>query len=424
MSFLLIEPNIISVLPFVLLLLSIAVLPFALPKFWHDNYHIVSLGLAFVTAVYYVIITKGWDIMHSMEEYIMFISLLAALFVISGGILIEIKGLATPLRNTILLAIGGVLANVIGTTGASMLLIRPFIKTNKLRITNFHIVFFIFIVSNVGGALTPIGDPPLFLGFLKGIPFFWIIDKVLFKWLIAMLALLVIFYIIDFINFKKQPQEIEEREIKAKESIKIKGGFNFIFLSIVIASVFITEPLFLREGIMLLTAFISYKVTDREIHKRNHFNFHPIKEVAWLFIGIFVTMTPALELLRVHSGELGISSPTQYYWLTGALSGFLDNAPTYLTFLTAAMGIYGLDINNFHNVLSFITAHEKHVVAISISAVFFGAMTYIGNGPNFMVKSIADNQNVETPGFFGYMIRFSLPILIPLYALIWWLFIA
>lgn len=418
------EPNIFSVLPFVFLLLSIAAMPFIAPKFWHENYHFVSLGLAFVTAVYYIIITKGWDLMHSLEEYVMFISLLTALYVVSGGILINIKGLATPLRNTILLAIGGVLANVIGTTGASMLLIRPYIKSNKLRITNFHIVFFIFIVSNVGGALTPIGDPPLFLGFLKGVPFFWIMDKVFFKWLIALAALLVIFYIADYINFKKAPAEIEEKEKKAKETLTVTGGYNFIFLAVIIASVFITEPLFLREGIMLLTAFISYKVTNKDIHKRNHFNFHPIKEVAWLFIGIFITMTPVLELLRVHSTELGVSTPTQYYWFTGALSGFLDNAPTYLTFLTAAMGIYGLDINNVQNVLSFIAEHESHVVAISISAVFFGAMTYIGNGPNFMVKSIADNQNVETPSFFSYMYKFSIPVLIPLYLLIWWLFIA
>ncbi|MEO8514904.1 MAG: sodium:proton antiporter [Ignavibacteria bacterium] len=417
------EPNIISVLPFIFLLLSIAVFPFIAPKFWHNNYHYVSLGLAFVTAVYYLLITKGWDLMHSAEEYIMFISILTALYVVSGGIFIDIKGLGTPLRNTVILAFGGVLANIIGTTGASMLLIRPFIKSNKLRITNFHIVFFIFIVSNVGGALTPIGDPPLFLGFLKGVPFFWIMDKVFFKWLIALIVLLIVFYIFDLINFKKAPEEIEEREKKAKEKILIKGSSNFIFLAVIIGSVFITEPIFLREGIMLFAAFLSYKLTRKEIHKQNHFNFHPIKEVAWLFIGIFITMTPALELLRVHSTELGISSPTQYYWFTGALSGFLDNAPTYLTFLTAAMGIYGLDVNNVQNVLSFIGAHEKHVVAISISAVFFGAMTYIGNGPNFMVKSIADNQNVETPGFFEYMYKFSLPILIPLYLLIWWLFI-
>jgi len=418
------EPNIFSVLPFVFLLLSIAVMPFIAPKFWHEKYHLVSLGLAFVTAVYYLIMTKGWDLMHSIEEYVMFISLLTALYIVSGGILIEIKGMATPMRNTVLLAIGGVLANIIGTTGASMLLIRPFIKTNKIRITNFHIVFFIFIVSNVGGALTPIGDPPLFLGFLKGIPFFWVFDKVFFKWLIAVSILLVIFYIVDYINFKKAPPEIEEIERKAKEKIKIRGGMNFIFLAVIIGSVFISEPLFLREGIMLLTAFLSYKFTKKEIHQRNQFNFYPIKEVAWLFIGIFITMTPALELLRLHSTDLGVTSPSQYYWFTGILSGFLDNAPTYLTFLTASMGIYGLDINNVQNVLAFIVEHEKHVVAISISAVFFGAMTYIGNGPNFMVKSIADNQNVETPGFFKYMYMFSIPILIPIYLLIWWLFIS
>ncbi|MBE2227642.1 MAG: sodium:proton antiporter [Ignavibacteria bacterium] len=418
------EPNIFSVLPFIFLLLSIAVMPFIAPKFWHEKYHLVSLGLAFVTAVYYLIMTKGWDLMHSIEEYVMFISLLTALYIVSGGILIEIKGMATPMRNTVLLAIGGVLANIIGTTGASMLLIRPFIKTNKIRITNFHIVFFIFIVSNVGGALTPIGDPPLFLGFLKGIPFFWIFDKVFFKWLVVLSILLVIFYIADYINFKKAPPEIEEIERKAKEKIKIKGGMNFIFLAVIIGSVFISEPLFLREGIMLLTAFLSYKFTKKEIHQRNQFNFYPIKEVAWLFIGIFITMTPALELLRLHSTDLGVTSPSQYYWFTGILSGFLDNAPTYLTFLTASMGIYGLDINNVQNVLAFIVEHEKHVVAISISAVFFGAMTYIGNGPNFMVKSIADNQNVETPGFFKYIYMFSIPILIPIYLLIWWLFIS
>ncbi len=417
------EPHIISVLPFIFLLLAIAVMPFAAPKFWHENYHLVSVGLGFITAIYYLIITKGWDLMHSVEEYIMFISLLTALYVISGGIFIDIKGLATPMRNTVLLAIGAVLSNFIGTTGASMLLIRPFIKTNKIRITNFHIVFFIFIVSNVGGALTPIGDPPLFLGFLKGVPFFWVMDKVFFKWLTALSILLIIFYIADYINFKKAPAEIEEIEKKAKEKIRIKGSYNFIFLAAVIGSVFITKPLFLREGIMLLAAFLSYKLTNKEIHKRNQFNFFPIKEVAWLFIGIFVTMTPALELLRVHSSQLGITSPTQYYWFTGILSGFLDNAPTYLTFLTASMGIYGLDINNIQNVLQFISEHEQHVVAISISAVFFGAMTYIGNGPNFMVKSIADHQDVETPSFFGFLIKFSIPILIPLYILIWWLYI-
>jgi Na+/H+ antiporter NhaD/arsenite permease-like protein len=354
----------------------------------------------------------------------MFISLLAAWYVVSGGILIDIKGLSTPLRNVILLALGGILANFIGTTGASMLLIRPYIKINKIRITGFHIVFFIFIISNAGGALTPIGDPPLFLGFLKGIPFFWIIGKVFYQWLFALIALLIVFYVFDYINFKKQPADIEEREIKSQTKMEIKGAYNFLFLAVIIGSVFITEPIFLREAMMLLTAFVSYKLTHNEIHKQNHFNFHPIKEVAWLFIGIFVTMTPALDLLRTHSVDLGISSPTQYYWYTGLLSSFLDNAPTYLTFLTASMGLYGLNINSVSDVLKFIAEHEKHVVAISISAVFFGACTYIGNGPNFMVKSIADDQGIHTPSFTGYIFKYSLPILIPLYFLIWLLFIA
>lgn len=417
------EPHIISVLPFILLLLSIAVMPFIASKFWHYNFHFVSVGLGLTTAVYYLIINKGLDLVHSVEEYVMFISLLTALYVISGGIFIEIKGLATPLRNTILLAVGAILSNFIGTTGASMLLIRPYIKTNKMRITNFHIVFFIFIVSNVGGALTPIGDPPLFLGFLKGVPFFWIINKVFLMWFTVVVFLLVIFFIADFINFKKAPAEIEEIEKKAKEKIKIKGSYNFLFIAAVIGAVFISKPVFLREGIMLLSAFLSYKLTNKQIHLQNHFNFYPIKEVAWLFIGIFLTMTPALELLRFYSTDLGISSPTQFYWYTGALSGFLDNAPTYLTFLTAAMGIQGLDINNVQHVLQFIAEHEQFVVVISVSSVFFGALTYIGNGPNFMVKSIADHQKVETPGFLKYLLKFSIPILIPLYILIWWLFI-
>jgi len=418
------EPHIISILPFLGLLLSIALVPFIAPKFWHEYYHIISVGLALITSIYYIIITRGWDILHSVEDYIMFISLLTALYIISGGILIEIKGLSTPLRNTILLAAGALIANVIGTTGASMLLIRPYIKTNKIRITSFHIVFFIFIVSNIGGALTPIGDPPLFLGFLKGIPFFWIIGRVFWKWVFVLAILLILFYIFDIINFRKQPKEIEEMEIKAKEKVSVSGFYNFIFLGIVIASVFITEPVFLREGIMLLAALLSYKLTNREIHRRNHFDFFPIKEVAWIFIGIFVTMTPALELLRTHSSEIGISTPSQYYWYTGTLSAFLDNAPTYLTFLAASMGLYGMDVNKLNDILNFIVQHEKTVVAISISAVFFGAMTYIGNGPNFMVKSIADHQKVETPGFIGFLFKFAIPILIPIFVLVWLFFIS
>ena len=418
------EAHWLSILPFVLLLLAIAVLPFISHKWWEDNYFYISLAAGIITSVYYLFIGKGWDILHSVEEYVMFISLLAALYVISGGIFIRLRGYATPFRNVLFLLFGAVLANFIGTTGASMLLIRPFIKSNKHRITAFHIVFFIFIVSNIGGALTPIGDPPLFLGYLKGIPFFWIIGKVFIKWSIALGILLVVFYIFDRINFAKQPKEEQELEERSHEKMEIKGIIDFVFLAIVIVAVFITKPIFLREIIMLSAAFASYKLTSNKARERNEFNFKPIIEVAWLFIGIFITMTPALELLSHHAADLNLSTPSKYYWLTGSLSAFLDNAPTYLTFLTASMGFHGLEIGNLDHLHLFIETKSIYVVAISISAVFFGAMTYIGNGPNFMVKSIADSQKIKTPSFFGYMFKYSLPILLPIYALIWWLFIA
>jgi Na+/H+ antiporter NhaD/arsenite permease-like protein len=417
------NPAPISVIPFILLLLSIALLPFINRHWWEKYYPYVSVGYGLITLVYYFVLNKSSVIVHTLEDYIMFISLLTSLFIVSGGILIEIKGLSTPLRNVSLLAIGAVLSNIIGTTGASVLLIRPYIKVNKIRITAFHIVFFIFIVSNTGGALTPIGDPPLFLGYLKGIPFFWITDKLIIKWLVANSLLLSAFYIFDYINFKKQPPELEEKEIKAGERIWLEGLPNILLLFLIIASVFITEPKFIREVIMLSAALLSYKFTKKEIHLRNHFTFQPIKEVAWLFLGIFITMIPALELLTANAKSLNISTPTQFYWLTGTMSAFLDNAPTYLTFLTASLGYYGLDINNISNVLLFIAEHEKQVIAISISSVFFGALTYIGNGPNFMVKSIAVHRSVKTPSFFGYMFKYSLPILIPIYFLIWLIFI-
>jgi Na+/H+ antiporter NhaD/arsenite permease-like protein len=412
----------LSVIPFVLLLLSIAVLPFINHNWWEKYYFYVSLALALITTAYYLIIGQGWSIFKSIEEYIMFISLLAALFTISGGIFIGSRGFATPFRNVLFLLFGAVLANLIGTTGASMLLIRPFIKSNKHRITAFHIVFFIFIVSNVGGALTPIGDPPLFLGYLKGIPFFWIIGKVLLYWVIALSMLLLIFFVLDTINFRKQPRELQRREERSREKLEIKGLYNFGFLAIVILAVFLTEPIFLREIIMLSAAFASYKLTSNKIHEKNEFNFKPIIEVAWLFIGIFITMTPALELLSKHAYDLNLSTPTKYFWITGSLSAFLDNAPTYLTFLTASMGYHGLDINNLDHLHFFLDSRSIFVVAISVSAVFFGAMTYIGNGPNFMVKSVAEHQNITTPSFFGYMFKYSIPILLPIYALIWWLF--
>ncbi|MEN3039794.1 MAG: sodium:proton antiporter, partial [Candidatus Kryptonium sp.] len=287
-------------------------------------------------------------------------------------------------------------------------------------------MFFIFIVSNIGGMLTPIGDPPLFLGYLKGVPFFWVITRVWYIWLISVGLILLIFYIIDRYNYKKLPDEME-REIESKgEEAVVEGLHNVIFLLIILGAVFLKEPI--REIIMIASAVASYLTTKREIHERNDFNFIPIKEVAILFAGIFATMVPALDWLELNAEKLGITHPGQFFWGTGVLSSFLDNAPTYLNFLSAAFGLHGLNVDNpIHmkamlgllspndlahlefshnfNVLPITPDSWRYVQAISVSAVMFGAMTYIGNGPNFMVKSIAEQFRVKMPIFFGYMIK-------------------
>ena len=400
-----------SAIPFVLLLLSIAITPF-IPKLkWDKNYYKVSIFFSAVVIIYYIDSGRNSAILKTLEEYVMFISLIASLFIIAGGILIEAGGSSGPFRNILLLAIGAAASNIIGTTGASMLLIRPFIKINKQRISGFHIIFFIFIVSNIGGVLTPVGDPPLLLGYLKGIPFFWLIDKVFFKWLIAIVILLAVFFIIDSINYRKHEQGIKRTFTCKKEKMKFSGLLNVIFLAIVTGSIFITGPLFLREIIMLSAAFISYKTTKKEVYVKNNFSFHSLKEVGWLFFGIFMTMMPVLELLAHNSAGLNLTSASQFYWFTGISSSFLDNAPAYLTFLTTAMGVNNMDINNAPDLLIFLSGNEKIVMSISVSSVFFGAMTYIGNAPNFMVKSIAESYNLKMPGFFRYMFRFSIPVL-------------
>jgi Na+/H+ antiporter NhaD/arsenite permease-like protein len=417
------EPHILSVLPFFLLLISLAILPLTLEKWWSQYYFTVPIAFAVCTTIYYVAAGFAYDLIHSIVDYFKFISLLTALYVVTGGILIELRGYATPFRNIILLFSGAVVSNMIGTTGASMLLIRPYIKTNRIRIGAFHIVFFIFIVSNFGGTLTPIGDPPLFLGYIKGIPFFWLIDKMIIPWLVGLGAVLGIYYVLDMINFKRQSDRLEKMEIRAREKLVFKGWYNLFFVGIIILSVFVTDPPFVREVIMLFCAVLSYKMTNVEIHLKNRFKFHPIQEVALIFLGVFITMTPAVHLLTMHAGQLQIASPSHFYWSTGILSAILDNAPTYITFLSTSMGLYGFDINQVSHVRDFINHDSIYVLAVSMAAVFFGAMTYIGNGPNFMVKSIADHQRVKTPSFGGYILKYSLPVLLPVYALIWWLFI-
>lgn len=425
-------PSPYMVIPFIVLLLMISTGPLFYRHFWEHNYPKISIALGSITVIYYLFFfNDSLSLLHTLTEYISFIALLTSLFIASGGILIRVDKKSTPLVNVTLLFIGAIISNLIGTTGASMLLIRPYIRINRNRIKPFHIIFFIFIVSNIGGGLTPIGDPPLFLGFLKGIEFFWVIRHVWHIWLITICIILSIFFIIDTLNYRKTKPT--DKEYSGK--IEIKGKKNFIYLLIIIISVFMDPavlhwvpslsplPLGIREIIMFAVAFISYKNADKEALKGNEFDFEPIKEVAFLFVGIFATMIPALQLVAFETRMYGEKLTADiFYWGTGILSSILDNAPTYLNFLSAAMGKFGLSIDNFQHVKEFETHDPIYLMAISVGAVFFGAMTYIGNGPNFMVKSISESSGIKLPSFFGYVVKYSVPILIPVFTLIWYLF--
>ncbi len=410
-------------LPFVGLLAAIAILPLAQKHWWEKNFQFVSFGLGALVVFHYLFQTHHAEVLlHTGVEYLSFICLIGSLYVVSGGIHINVKGEATPLVNVIFLFIGALLANLLGTTGASMVLIRPWLRMNKYRLTAFHTVFFIFIVSNVGGALTPIGDPPLFLGYLKGVPFFWVLEHLWLAWILTIAILLVVFFIFDHHNFKRAPLEIRQKET-AHEEWKFQGAHNILFLAMIIGSVFINHPPFLREAVMILAAVLSYKTTPKPVHESNDFNFAPIKEVAILFVGIFATMIPALEWLEKYADQIGIHTPGQFFWGSGILSSVLDNAPTYLNFLSAALGLFheGSGVGQ-QAVRELVATHPQYIRAISVGSVFFGAVTYIGNGPNFLVKSIADQSKAKTPSFFGYFFRYSLPILIPIFTLIWFLF--
>ncbi len=428
-----------SVIPFVLLLAMIATGPLFFEHFWHHNYPKVAIVLASVVVLYYVFgIHNVHAPVHAFFEYVQFIALLTGLFIASGSIMISVDKKSTPFTNVAILLTGAIIANIIGTTGASMLLIRPFLRLNKGRIQSYHIIFFIFIVSNVGGALTPIGDPPLFLGFLKGVPFEWTLTHNLPSWIFAIIVLLIVFYFFDVKN--KKVIKDENRSGK----ISIIGGINFVWLAIVIGAVFLDPNVFdwvpaihydgqkfsfIREIIMLSVAATSYLMADKNLLKKNDFSFEPIKEVAFIFIGIFGTMMPALEMVgnfaQSPEGAAMITHNT-LYWGTGLLSGILDNAPTYLNFLAAAMASDGANINNIEHVRQFAAGgyHDSILLlqSISVAAVFFGAMTYIGNGPNFMVKSIAEQLGIKMPSFFGYIIRFSIPILLPIFIAVWLIF--
>jgi len=431
-----------SLLPFVLLLLMTATGPLFYPRFWHKNYKLLAVALGVLVAGYYIFFLKNFHTpLHTLAEYCSFITLLAALFVASGGIVIKVDARSTPLVNTLLLIGGAAIANVIGTTGASMLLIRPFIRLNKKRLEPYHIVFFIFIVSNVGGCLTPIGDPPLFIGFLKGVPFFWTVEHLWVKWFFGVGALALLFYIIDKM---KHPKVRESSEHSGE--VDIKGAMNLLWLGVTIWAVFLDPKLidwipyipyhgdkisFVRECIMLGTAYLAYKTSNKELLKANEFNFEPIKEVAFLFVGIFLTMMPALHLISIFAQEhQALVSRNTIYWASGVLSSVLDNAPTYLNFLSAGLGRSGLSIGVKEHVEMFALGQTslgietvERLIAVSVASVFFGACTYIGNAPNFMVKSIAEQAGVRMPSFFGYIFRYTIPYLLPVLFLTWLIFI-
>jgi len=397
-----------AVVPFVGLLLSIALLPLRAPRFWesHRNKGLVAFLWSLPVAAYFLL-NAPHELLLSIKDYASFLLLLTALFVISGGIVLKGDLKATPEVNTLILAIGAVLANFVGTTGASMLLIRPLLQTNSERRRTIHVpIFFIFLVSNIGGCLTPLGDPPLFMGLIKGVPFFWTL-RLFPLWAVMVGGVLLIFYLYDRAQYAKEEARDLIRDRRRVVPLGLSGTVNFLWIAGVVAAIFLPFPY--REGILVLMTILSLLTTRKACRTDNKFTYNPIIEVAVLFAGIFVTMVPALLILNARGAELGIAKPWQFFWATGSLSSFLDNTPTYLAFFSLAQG---LGLNG--PMMGIPTLVLK---AISAGAVFMGANSYIGNGPNFMVKVIAEEYRLKMPSFFGYM-AYSCGILIPLFVVV------
>lgn len=397
-----------SVLPFALLLLAIAVMPLVAGHFWeHNKNKAIITGALSLPILIWLVMSHPEALGHTVEEYLSFLALLGALFVISGGIFLAGDLEARPSTNTFILGIGAVLANVVGTTGASMLLIRLMLRTNSQRKQRGHMpLFFILVVSNCGGLLTPLGDPPLFLGYLRDVPFTWTLD-LWPVWLGTIGYLLALFYVVDRRAYAKEDPADIARDVAEKKPLRIEGAMNIALLLGVVGAVFLDAPF--REITMAALALASVYLGPKEPRAKNAFTFGPILEVAILFLGIFVTMVPALALLHTHGGELGLNEPYQFFLVTGTLSSVLDNAPTYLTFFSAAQS---LELTP-----EVVGMPQMFLVAISVGAVLMGANTYIGNGPNFMVKAIADESKYETPSFFGYAMR-ATGILLPVYLVV------
>ena len=417
-----------ALIPFVVMLLCIAIGPLVAEHWWENNKNklIVSLVLGVPTAIWLCLNGMSHDLMHQMIfDYVPFIILLTALFTVTGGIHLSGDIPAKPSVNTLFLGIGLILASIMGTTGAAMLLIRPLIETNKERKNKVHtILFFIAIVANCGGLLTPLGDPPLFLLYLKGAPFTWFLNLFV-EWAFAGILLLVIYYFVDSYCYKQEKKEDLIKDFQRVKPLRLSGNINFLYLAAIVCAVAFINPgtipamgeehapiymKLLREIVLVVIILASLFTTSKKVRENNKYSWGPIIEVAVLFLGIFATMTPALLFLKEAAPNLGLTESWQFYYCTGALSSFLDNAPTALAFHSVASG---LPVVEGATMVAGIP--EILLKAISIGAVFFGAMTYIGNGPNFMVKAIAEENKIEMPSFFGYMIKFSLIVLLPVY---------
>jgi Na+/H+ antiporter NhaD/arsenite permease-like protein len=409
------DPQLWSVSGFVLMLLSIAVIPLVAHHWWEPNRNkaIIALLLAIPFGAY--IINNDWHALaHEMHEYTSFIVLLGALFVISGGIHLHGNIHCRPKNNVIFLAVGTVLASFIGTTGASMLLIRPLLSTNSERKHVMHtVIFFTFLVANIGGSLTPLGDPPLYMGYLRGVPFLWTF-RLWRMWLPTSLIILSVYFILDSYFWKKETEQTRYWDETYEIPLRLNGKINFLWLLGVVAIIFFSVPSPWRELGMLALCVISWVTTPSGVREAQKFTWSPIIEVAVLFFGIFVTMVPALQILRLHGAELGVTAPWHFFWMTGSLSSFLDNTPTYLVFLSLAEGLKltpEVALNTGGGI--------SHIILESIScgAVFMGSMTYIGNGPNFMVKAIAEENSIKMPSFFGFML-WSIGFLVPIFIIV------
>lgn len=408
-----IEPHPALLGPFAILLLSLAIFPLILRRHWERYYQKLCTLLTAATCGYYIFALQGGAarVQHAAGEYATFIVVVGTFFVVAGAIHLHIPRAASPLANVTFLFGGSILANLIGTIAASMLLLRPFLQMNRGRVGPIHVAFFIFIVGNLGGALLPIG-PPLFLGYIKGVPFLWAALHCWRQWLTATAALLGIFFIADTMACSKG-----SAAAMPVARFHCYGKWNFgALLALILILVFV--PNGARELLMLVVAAASYFFTPPRVFAANEFSWRPFIEVGWIFLGIFGTIIPVLDYVKFHAGDFHLVCDMRFYWSTGLLSGVLDNAPTYLTFLTAALSLDHLDINHLPDVAEFASGHANRLAAISVGATFFGGLTYIGNSPNLLIRAIAESRHVPAPGFLAYTIKYALPILIPVLTLV------